>query len=244
MTLNEHVEKSILLAELGISKLNTDIYYLEGMSSPKGRRLLNLLCERPGTVYLEIGMWRGSSLISALYNNEKTVTKAIAIDNFSEFEKPLFVNSINFEDSITHNPKIPLSLLPVKEHLLSHIGTYLSSVWEIDRKLDIIDANCFDYRLNELKTEHAGQVNLYFYDGGHEEEDQYKAFTEYDKIFANQFIAIVDDYVINKNAEVGTKRAIKDLGYKILYEKVLPARYNGDVFQYWAGAGVFVFEKN
>lgn len=34
-----------------------------------------------------------------LYGNENCLKTAIAIDNFSEFQKPLFVNSINFPDS-------------------------------------------------------------------------------------------------------------------------------------------------
>lgn len=244
LELIRHVEKSIILASLGISKLNIDIYYIEGMSSPKNRRLLNLLCERPNTNYLEIGMWRGSTLISALYNNEKTVNKAVAIDNFSEFDQPLFTNSINFEESVTHNPKIPLSMEPVKNHLQENIGKYLSSIWEVDNKLTIIDHDCFDEKLiNAFKLEnYTNKFNLYFYDGNHEEESQYQALVKYYDFLDNKFVLVVDDWT-NQNAEKGTRRAIKDLNLNVKYENILPARYNGDIWQWWAGLGVFVLEK-
>ncbi len=56
----------------------------QGMSGQKTRHLYNALCSRPGTRYLEVGTWHGSSTISALYGN--TVDHAILIDNFSEFD--------------------------------------------------------------------------------------------------------------------------------------------------------------
>lgn len=92
-----HIEQSITNADLGISKLNPSILSLEGYSSSKGRHLLNNLCSLPGTSYLEIGCWKGSTLISALYGNQNSIIYAVAFDNWSEFGSPKkqFMNNCN-----------------------------------------------------------------------------------------------------------------------------------------------------
>ena len=84
----DFVEASIALAIDQVSQLPTSVLALDGMSSGKGRCLLNNLCRRPGTRYLEVGVWAGSTLISALYGNSESVVAAEAIDNFSQFGGP------------------------------------------------------------------------------------------------------------------------------------------------------------
>jgi hypothetical protein len=65
------------------SKLNDKALSLSGMSSKKVRNLLNKAVSYPNSKYLEIGVWHGSTLYSALYGNSPEY--AVAIDNFSEF---------------------------------------------------------------------------------------------------------------------------------------------------------------
>lgn len=84
----ELVEASIAVAEQMAGGLPESVLQLQGMSSAKVRRLLNHLCTRPGTRYLEVGVWAGSTLISALFGNTATVVAADAIDNFSQFGGP------------------------------------------------------------------------------------------------------------------------------------------------------------
>lgn len=56
------------------SKLYSEPYlFHDRMSSPKVRHLLNNLCSLPSTSYLEIGTWKGSTWISALFQNQKSV---------------------------------------------------------------------------------------------------------------------------------------------------------------------------
>jgi hypothetical protein len=87
-SLVRHVKKSIKKAEKQQSGLTPEVLALNGMSSPKVRHLLNNLCTYPHTRYLEIGVWKGSTWISALYNNKSTVEDAVAIDNWSKFQGP------------------------------------------------------------------------------------------------------------------------------------------------------------
>jgi hypothetical protein len=81
MDINKCIENAIN----GVSKLNTDILAIEGMSSVMNRHLLNNLgAEFDKLNYLEIGVHKGSTFVSSLYRNN--VNEALAIDNWSEFQ--------------------------------------------------------------------------------------------------------------------------------------------------------------
>ncbi len=84
----DFVEASIASTSDLSSHLPASVLALDGMSSVKGRCLLNNLCRRAGTRYLEVGVWVGSTLISALFGNSESVVAADAIDNFSQFGGP------------------------------------------------------------------------------------------------------------------------------------------------------------
>lgn len=83
-----HVQESVTKAETASSQLIPEILALDGMSSDKVRHFLNNLCSLKGGRYLEIGCWKGSTWISALYGNENSLENAVAIDNWSEFGGP------------------------------------------------------------------------------------------------------------------------------------------------------------
>jgi len=82
----DHVKKSIEDAYNNKSKLSHEVLLMEGMSGLKTRHLYNNICNLRGTHYFEIGTWKGSSFISAMYNN--TNTRGTGIDNWSEFSGP------------------------------------------------------------------------------------------------------------------------------------------------------------
>ena len=72
-------------AENNISKISNDIINMEGMTGTKTRHFYNNLLNFDDARYLEIGTWKGSSVCSAMYNNN---AKILCIDNWSEFEGP------------------------------------------------------------------------------------------------------------------------------------------------------------
>lgn len=78
------VKESLENAEQGRSKLPGEVEVLNGMSSQKIRRFLNNLCSYGPCKYLEIGVWSGSTLVPAMYDND---VQAVAIDNFSQFQE-------------------------------------------------------------------------------------------------------------------------------------------------------------
>ena len=94
---HNHLLKSIINAARGHSKLSNKALRLPGMSSKRNRHLLNNIVDMPDVNYLEIGVHKGSTFISALYQND--INYAYAIDNWSEFgnvEKTFLKNCNKF----------------------------------------------------------------------------------------------------------------------------------------------------
>jgi hypothetical protein len=205
-----HVEQSITHADQGISKLTGQILALPGMTSPKVKHFLNNICSLQHTSYLEIGVWKGATFISALYDNQPSIRQAVAIDNWSEFGGPA--------QEFKANCQSYLSRVPYK--------FYAEDAFAIDIK------NLFN-----------APVDIYFYDGNHTAESQELAFTYYNDLFASSFIAIIDDWNYEP-VRIGTERAFAHLGYTVLFEQKLPARFNGDVAQWWHGLYVAVIRKH
>jgi hypothetical protein len=80
--LAEHVAESADRASRRASKLSPEALAIPGYSSARMRHFLNNLCALPGTRYLEIGAWKGSTLIAASYENHGSFA---GVDNFSQF---------------------------------------------------------------------------------------------------------------------------------------------------------------
>jgi hypothetical protein len=185
-----HVQESIENAKRGLSNLTPSILNLAGMSNPPVRHLLNNLCSYPGTCYLEIGLWKGSTWISALYENQNAIYQATGIDDWSEFSGPRMEfdeNCYQFLQNLTYK---------------------------------VYSQNCF--KIN-LKEPFDYPVTTYFYDGNHTSEAQELAFTYFDPVFDDVFIAVIDDWKFSKVQE-GTRAAFKKLNYEILFETELPAK--------------------
>lgn len=91
----QQVEDAIQCADSDTTKLTSVQFEMEGMSSKKNRIFLNQLLsvDSESINYLEIGTWKGSTFVSAMYENK--VNSAIAIDNFSQFDGNLTAFSMN-----------------------------------------------------------------------------------------------------------------------------------------------------
>lgn len=95
-----HVADSINKANLYKSKLSLSdpiggyILGYEGYTGTKTRHFYNNVCSRSGTRYLEIGVYNGSSSMSAIYKN---ALNALFIDNWCQFNgsSKVFESNIN-----------------------------------------------------------------------------------------------------------------------------------------------------
>ena len=82
--------------------------------------------------------------------------------------------------------------------------------WRGQCQFELIDTDVWSYDIGSL-----GPVNVYFYDGAHTEEDQYKALTRFDGVLTEPFIVVVDDWNW-KQVRAGTRRAFVELRYRPL----------------------------
>lgn len=87
----------------------------------------------------------------------------------------------------------------------------------------IYDGDIFSMDLSTIKT----PIDIYFYDGNHEEESQAKALTYTINACADEFIFMVDDYNWPK-VHLGTQRGIKEAGLTILREYHFGANENAN----------------
>jgi hypothetical protein len=203
----QHVIESIAKARAEQSSLAPQVLDIDGMSSSKVRHFLNQLCSLPGVSYFEVGCWKGSTLIAALYNNQPV--QAIAVDDWSEFGGP-------------------------RADFLRNIQRFLPS-----SPLQVVEGDCFSLNRESLFPL---PVNIYFYDGAHDALSQEKAFTYFNDIFEDVFIAVVDDWN-HPPVRQGTRAAFSKLSYEILYEEALPASRNGDRAAWWNGLYVAVIKR-
>lgn len=95
-----HVKSSLDIAEGDKTVLSRDVLLMEGMTGLRTRMFYNAICAPygGGVRYLEVGTWKGSSFISAMYGNKGYMScTPVVIDNWSEFTGPRdeFVNNVN-----------------------------------------------------------------------------------------------------------------------------------------------------
>jgi hypothetical protein len=148
------------LHKSGVLSLND----LNGMSRAEVRIFLNELIKED-TNYLEIGLYKGSTFVSALYKNK--FKSAVGIDSFKNFEGEK-------GDDILQNF--------LKSCARFKIGNFT-----------LIRNDSFS--LTDENKKNINDINVYFYDGGHSYVDHYLALKDFYKHLSDVFIFIVDDWV-------------------------------------------------
>lgn len=102
---------------------------------------------------------------------------------------------------------------------------------------NLIDEDCFKINLQQKGIK---DIDVYFYDGDHEEKDHYLALQYYYESMADSFIYLVDDWCWPK-VQTGTFRAIQELNLKVEMHVGFYGYENSN--GWWNGCGVFVFKK-
>jgi len=211
---------SLRKAEDQASGLPEEILKMEGMSSPKVRHFLNNICSYPDTKYLEVGTAAGSTHISALYGNtfESVVASDLWVEIKNEGGKQAFLDNC--------------------QQYLGGQPTEEKSDWQL------ITGDCFEIDPSELPQD----INVYFFDGGHEVEDHYKAIKHFKSALAKNFIMIIDDWNDHR-VQQGTAKAIDEGDYNIGFSYYCKAKPGstppswGDMKEWWNGLMILVMEK-
>ena len=158
---------SLARAQMNKSNLPDKIIDFEPMwSCPKMRHFLNNLCSHEEVVYFECGVARGSTLISALYDNNTT---AYACDLW--LEEKLGTGS---RDIFNQNCE------QFSENLKKSNMTFFNgSCWDI---------------VEQHQDKFSPKPNVFFYDAGHSIEDHRRAVSHFLPVLSDDFLMIVDDF--------------------------------------------------
>lgn len=188
---------------------------ISGMSGLKYKQFINkLVSNKLIKNYLEIGVWKGSTVIPALYNNISRLQNYWVIDDFSQFGGPIDEFKNNFKRCLNAEPNL------------------------INK--DCFSINPKDYNINKIDLyfydgDHGKDEEI----ENSKNHSQYKALDYYLPYMNDTFIFIVDDWDHYKTS-YPTYRAIKDLGLTILYQK---DEIEHGVHAWHEGCGIFVLQK-
>ena len=149
---------------------------------------------------LKVGSWKCSTLVAALSGNEAAVERAVAIDWWSGGEDFLATPRVACE---------------------AHLAQFVDAPFREGGRLRLLERDCFSVEPSQLLEPDGGRrYNVYFYDGPHERYDHLRAFTHFDTVLADVFIAVVDDWN-HEPVRAGTAEAFAALGYSVAYGEVL-----------------------
>jgi len=196
-----NITRAIQNANRKQSKLsNEKILQLDGLSSPKVWHLLNNLAAQAKN-YLEVGLYKGSTLIAALHGNEHLT--AYGVDNFCMFPKKrqdFYDNTKDYQGRFT-----------------------------------MLEQDCWTVDLTQLPP-----IDLFFYDGDHSFEAQYKAIEYFYPAMADEFTYVCDDWNMKKIPNA-TFSAAKAMNLEVIENHDLLCPQKGE---WWNGIGVIKFRKS
>ena len=199
--------------------LPDSVVEIEGLVGPSFKRFINTLVASPCVKsYLEIGTWEGSSTVSALYGNTQKLNNYWAIDNWHEWFTPEHKTG---QRGFTKNWN-------------NHIGASVPT--------NFINADSFAI---DPIAQGIRAVDVYFYDGSHEEKHQTQALTHYIACMSPVFVYAVDDWKWD-HVRRGALEGIRQTGVKILHRIEIEGKGPGfeNATEGWGnGTGIFVLEK-
>ena len=184
---------------------------VEGMSSPRMCRFLNdLVGALPDDeVYLEIGSWKGLTLLSAARHNEGK--KCIACDKFRFWGRYTGWGAV--------------AELTLRQNVAFYADECADIVFH---KMD--SEELFARGLVE------DRVGVYFFDGDHSFEGTYVGLREGAKLLADEAIVLVDDFN-DRVIRGATYAALEDAGLEVTWQRRLEGDQTDRGF--WNGLGVF-----
>lgn len=174
----EFVEAALTLSDVGQSKISERERELFGLSSVRLRALINNLCSIKDTNYLELGVYRGATLISAMFGNP--TCKAVGVDNFKYEEREL--KRWAPEGDIWNN---------MKTQLMTNIERYNDRDSHVNTKNITIRQGNFE----ELDWSDSPKFNVVFYDITPTNDMLYDAFfTKIVPILSLDSVVIFSNY--------------------------------------------------
>src|SRR6266540_4233044 len=173
-----------------------------GMATESKLALLSLAAAHlePGEAYLEVGSFKGLSLIGAMLGNQHA--PFYAIENFLEF---------NLDSGAT------------RDELLGNLDR-----WVDRERLRLLEGDCFRLLRRERLLE--APVGVYFYDGAHGRLPHYLALALAEPWLAGRALVVVDDASWPMVARATDRYLRAHPGYRLLFDLAArPGRPGFDV---------------
>jgi hypothetical protein len=188
---------------------------IEGLSSPRVCALLNRLVAEmdPEEHYLEIGTWKGRTLLSAARHNAGR--RCIACDKFrfwGRFTGPGFLARRSLYRNLRRYAKGS-----------AHIEFHAVTSRELFRR-ELVRA----------------PVGVFFYDGDHSYEETHHAIVSVEKYLSPRSVLVVDDWA-DPIVQRATRDALAEAELGVLWSRDLPG--NHDEAGFWNGLGIFYLER-
>jgi len=231
----KHINDSVDFADRGLSSLPEEALYINGMSSNKTRHLINNLASKAHK-YLEIGTWRGSTLLAARLNTPLQI--AVGVDDFSQFTLP--------------HPKYGIWLYcnhGTPEEFKPFWQTQMHPSDELKRNLEyfkvsgvqMVEGDAFNVdMINTLDA--LGPYDLFFNDGDHKYISQKQTIIDYARLLTDEAIVVVDDWNATEVRD-GTMAGIAEAKLKVIHQVDLFSKGNCDLSSWWNGVGIFLINK-
>jgi len=180
-----------LLAEHPVDRRFRDVVAdVPGMATEHKLALLNLAAAHlgPGEAYLEVGSFKGLSLIGAMLGNQ--VRRFYAIESFLEF---------NLDGGQARND------------LLANLAR-----WVEPERVRLLEGDCFDLLRRDGTLE--DPVGVYFYDGAHGRLPHYLALGVAERWLADRALVVIDDASWPIVAQATDRYLAAHPGYRLLFD--------------------------
>ena len=198
-------------------------YNVPGLSSARVRHFLNNLCSQEGAVYLEVGVYAGSTFCAAIQNND--MVAAYANDDWSQ---------PNLQPA-REGLEVPLYDVDVNTFVQNLQENITTDSLEFD--VQVLKGDSSQLGKKDFKHD----VNIIFYDGDNSEKKMLEFFRNMLEYTAKVFTLVIDDANIEENVKI-TKTWVKEHGIKIMYEREL-LNDQEDANMWWNGLYVLVLAK-
>ena len=193
-----------------------DLVDIEGLSSPRVCNLLNRLVAgmAPGEHYLEIGTWKGRTLLSAAHGNAGRL--CIACDKFrfwGKFTGPGFL---------------------ARRALLRNVARHRAGAAQVEFHA-MTSRELFRRELVRAP------IGVFFYDGDHSYAETRHAVMSVEPYLSQRSVLVIDDWA-DPIIVRATHDALRAARLDVLWHRSLPGNHDEEGF--WNGLGVFYIERH
>lgn len=199
---------------------------MSGLSSIKLKCFLNNLCSKDNTRYLEVGVYKGATLISAAYGNKST--KVFGIDDFTYDElEPKKYNEAGWSN--------------VKSELELRLDRYKN----LPEEYAFGEVKVIEESFEKVNTKQLPKFDVIFFDVAPVKDGIYeKFFRHLSSVFSNDTLVIFSNYSDEYSSDLLHQEIAKqsenfDINFKL--QKISSG--NSNAFEYYSGIAIYSFAK-